>query len=636
MKKVAIIADGWKKYINYAWVGGCRQYIAEHQSDINLYFFNSFGSYSMDEKYNWGEYNIFNLPDLKEFDGIILEMTNISDKEQKQHIVSMVLESGVPAVSLLEDVPELYYAGTNNYVAMKTMVNHLIEVHGCRKLNFVAGPMENCESAARLDAYRDALTEHGIAYDEARVYSSDFEIDTGIEAVDCFRERGLMPQAFVCANDNIAVGVCQRAAELGLHAPDDFLVTGYDNFDKASYYSPRITTAGFVREEIAYMAMEKLHTIWEQGSAERIALIEPRCIFQESCGCVNPEPDQRGRFVNDRIMTENSDRKISNSMLLLKRELINCSSFQEMMTYIPKHLARLRYDEIYILVNQEIADCNELPQADKEGESEYRTTGYPDCMDVLLACRGEEILPIHSKGPGELVPGSEDTHGGNLYLFSALHFRDREVGYVVFKNCDYLMSQMLFEALNVIEETMENIYHRIILKRMNQELSNLYIRDSLTGMYNRMAYQKLAVPLFEKCRNENVPLMIMFVDLDRLKYINDTFGHDMGNIAIRAIATAIMNCCPEDGIAMRYGGDEFVVLIPGFQQQDADRFVKKLNREIALERNIRNTGFCIEASMGYVITTDEPTMNMNDYINQADERMYEVKKQKKASRGQQA
>ena len=126
--------------------------------------------------------------------------------------------------------------------------------------------------------------------------------------------------------------------------------------------------------------------------------------------------------------------------------------------------------------------------------------------------------------------------------------------------------------------------------------------------------------------------MIMFVDLDRLKYINDTFGHDMGNIAIRAIATAIMNCCPDDGIAMRYGGDEFVILVPNYDKQKAERFVKKLNREIAMERSIHNTGFCIEASVGYVITTDEPTMNMNDYINQADERMYEVKKAKKANR----
>lgn len=632
MRKVAIIADGWKKYINYAWVGGCRQYIADHNCDMNLYFFNSFGNYSLDEKYNLGEYNIFHLPDLRTFDGIILELTNISDVELKQRIIARVEESGVPTVSLLEDIPQFYYVGTNNYATMKKMVNHLIEVHGCKTLNFIAGPEENCESMARLSAYRDALREHGIPCEESRIYFANFEIDTGVEAFEYFYQNGLMPEVFVCANDNIAVGVCQQAQSKGLYAPKDFLVTGYDNFDKASYYSPRITTAGFIREEIAYAAMDKLHAIWGQGDTERVSLIEARCIFQESCGCVNPEPTQRGKYVNDRIMLENSDRKISNEMLLLKRELINCNSFQEMMTCIPNHLTKLNCDEMYILVNQEIADCNELPQLDAAGEEEYRTEGYPDCLDVLLACAGDKVLDFKTRKPGELVPGGEDSSSGNLYLFSPLHFRDREVGYVVFKNCDYLMSQMLFEALNVIAEAMENMYHRIILNKMNQELSKLYIRDSLTGMYNRMAYQKLAVPLFERCRNAGEALMIMFVDLDRLKYINDTFGHDMGNIAIRAIATAIMNCCPDDGIAMRYGGDEFVILIPNYDKQKAERFVKKLNREISMERSIHNTGFCIEASMGYVITTDEPTMNMNDYINQADERMYEVKKAKKANR----
>lgn len=55
MKKIAIVADGWRRYINYAWISGCRQYIKEKKLDAQLYVFYAFGNFSKDEKYNQGE-----------------------------------------------------------------------------------------------------------------------------------------------------------------------------------------------------------------------------------------------------------------------------------------------------------------------------------------------------------------------------------------------------------------------------------------------------------------------------------------------------------------------------------------------------------------------------------------------------
>jgi diguanylate cyclase (GGDEF)-like protein len=199
------------------------------------------------------------------------------------------------------------------------------------------------------------------------------------------------------------------------------------------------------------------------------------------------------------------------------------------------------------------------------------------------------------------------------------------------KNCEYLLcNQMLFELLNAFQETMENVYQRRILRKMNQELSSLYISDSLTGLYNRMAYNRLAVPLFEKCMDQGEPLSILFVDLDRLKYINDTYGHDMGNIAIKAIAGSLQKCCPKDAIEMRYGGDEFVVLVPGYDEEQSKVLKRQILEQIKLQEAMLKTSFAIDASIGYVVAKPENPMKLNDYINLADERMYSVKKAKKA------
>ena len=165
MKKVAIVADGWKKYINYAWIGGCRNYIKEHQLDVCLHVFHSYASFSMDEKYNVGEYNIIELPDFSDYDGIILEFTNITNPVVKGEILRKVRDSGVPTVSLLEDIPGLYFAGTNNFAAMGQMVEHIIRDHGCRILNFVGGPTNNTENMPRYEAYKAILEKYDIPFD---------------------------------------------------------------------------------------------------------------------------------------------------------------------------------------------------------------------------------------------------------------------------------------------------------------------------------------------------------------------------------------------------------------------------------------------------------------------------------------
>ena len=250
MKKIALITDGWGRYVTYTWIQGYRNYMAAHQADMDLYIFQSFGNFSMDEKHNAGEYNIARLPDFSEFDGILLDLATVSQPDLIAEIIERAKFSNIPAISLLEQIPGLYHSGIDNYEAITRIIEHLITEHGCRTLNFIGGPEFNRENQLRFKAYRDALLRHGIPFDEQRVIHHNYEIETGIQAFSTFKAKNLLPDAFVCVNDNTAVGVCLAAKEAGYSIPGDFLVTGFDNEDKASYYEPRITTVGFSKADI--------------------------------------------------------------------------------------------------------------------------------------------------------------------------------------------------------------------------------------------------------------------------------------------------------------------------------------------------------------------------------------------------
>lgn len=632
MKKIALITDGWKHYVTYAWVQGYRRYASQYHLDTDLYVFQSFGNFNTDEGYNSGEYNITRLPDLHTFDGIILDLSNASDASLKESFLARVRESGVPAISLLEDLPGLYYSGLDNLTDFSILVEHLITEHGCRKLNYVGGSPRNQENQKRLLAYRKTLEKHGILFEPERVIERSFEIKTGIRAFTEFQQKDLLPEAFVCANDNIAVGVCLAAREAGFSIPEDFLVTGFDNEDKASYCNPRITTADFSKTEIMYHAMELLIDIWNGQTDRRCTYTQAVHIFQESCRCMSECPPDRGQYIIKRILSETRQSDMQNWMIDLNRFLLDCTSYTNLTSHMQMWLHEHQFGNLYLLMNPDIFHLEKVDILPEIPDDIYRCVGYPDKMTVVHPVSDTEAVMQLSITDGHLLPDITRTGDQNIFVFAPLHFREREVGYVVLQNCDYLLDhQFLFKMLNSFRTALESLYNKLVLCKKNKQLSQLYIHDSLTGLYNRMAYEKLALPLFQKYMQKKKHLGILFVDADHLKYINDNFGHDMGNLAIRSIASAIHKSCPVGSVCMRYGGDEFVCVIPDFDLPRMHQLEKTILHALEEISDVSRFPFPLEASIGSVIA-DDAVFSLNDYINLADQKMYASKKARKAAR----
>ena len=618
--------------MTYAWVQGYRRYASQYHLDTDLYVFQSFGNFNTDEGYNSGEYNITRLPDLRTFDGIILDLSNVSDASLKESFLARVRESGIPAISLLEDLPGLYYSGLDNLTDFSILVEHLITEHGCRKLNYVGGSPRNQENQKRLLAYRKTLEKHGILFEPERVIERSFEIKTGIRAFTEFQQKDLLPEAFVCASDNIAVGVCLAAREAGFSIPEDFLVTGFDNEDKASYCNPRITTADFSKTEIMYHAMELLVDIWNGQTDRRCTYTQAVHIFQESCRCMSECPPDRGQYIIKRILSETRQSDMQNWMIDLNRFLLDCTSYTNLTSHMQMWLHEHQFGNLYLLMNPDIFHLEKVDILPEIPDDIYRCVGYPDKMTVVHPVSDTEAVMQLSITDGHLLPDITRTGDQNIFVFAPLHFREREVGYVVLQNCDYLLDhQFLFKMLNSFRTALESLYNKLVLCKKNKQLSQLYIHDSLTGLYNRMAYEKLALPLFQKYMQKKKHLGILFVDADHLKYINDNFGHDMGNLAIRSIASAIHKSCPVGSVCMRYGGDEFVCVIPDFDLPRMHQLEKTILHALEEISDVSRFPFPLEASIGSVIA-DDAVFSLNDYINLADQKMYASKKARKAAR----
>lgn len=438
MKKIALIMDGWKRFFTYAWPAGMLERIRETNEDVNLYIFNSSGDWSRDEDYNIGEYNIYRLPDLNDFDGIIVDLNNIRYSEVREYVISSAKATGKPVISIANEIADFYYVGIDNYSAMQEIAAHLYEVHNCRRFWYVMGPDDNYESNRRVAALRDFSETHGILWDARDLYCESYEYKCGVHGFEkLLTLHGKLPDAIICANDNIAVGVCETAEAHGYKAPDDFLVTGFDNFDKASYYSPHITTVGHIREQVGYHCADILLRLWRGEMVPRFNYTGHQCIFWESCGCdagiaVDQAEHSRAQIVYG-IETDEFEEQV----LSLEYELLQCETVREMSRWIPKCIPAMRCDAMYLIMDEHMNDFRELSDYyDRHliEDEEFCVHGYPEKMQMEFAYEDGVVKESEETVVEGIFPTFDYAEGGKDFLFLPLHFREHTVGYFVIRN----------------------------------------------------------------------------------------------------------------------------------------------------------------------------------------------------------
>lgn len=180
--------------------------------------------------------------------------------------------------------------------------------------------------------------------------------------------------------------------------------------------------------------------------------------------------------------------------------------------------------------------------------------------------------------------------------------------------------------------SMENFYRNKRLESMNRHLEELSMRDAMTDLYNRLGYQNLACRIFSEHKESNKDLSILFIDMDRLKYMNDTYGHECGDLAIKITAKAILKYLPDDAIAIRMGGDEFLMILPKRPSEEIAEITAAVRAHIDADAKTHKLPCELSISAGSIDTDMRSDKELDDYVRLADEIMYQEKSAKKKQR----
>jgi diguanylate cyclase (GGDEF)-like protein len=167
---------------------------------------------------------------------------------------------------------------------------------------------------------------------------------------------------------------------------------------------------------------------------------------------------------------------------------------------------------------------------------------------------------------------------------------------------------------------------------MEEQIIALSITDQLTGLFNRRGFLTLAEKQLKIAERAHTRILLLFADLDGLKWINDSLGHRKGDEALVETAKILREVFRESDVIARTGGDEFIVLAAGVSREDSDILKIRLQQRIDAHNAYQGREYHISMSIGIVYKDPEASGSIDELISQADALMYEQKKRKQADK----
>lgn len=247
--------------------------------------------------------SIYHISHPELFDGIILTSSSMFSYVAPKYINQFCSDyRSIPMVSIgieLEGIPSVLI---DNSQGTYDLVRHLIEIHGCRKFAYFAGPRGSYDDALRYRGFCRALKDFNLPCDEEFFFEGNFSYRHSRQIIEILLNQSKLNfDALVCANDSTAIGAIDHLQAAGYHLPLDLPIVGFDNTTASQYVNPPLTTVNLPLEQLGEKAFELLLNKIEGKKVPSCSFLPAPMIIRQSCGCLPATLSQKRIKVAEKV-----------------------------------------------------------------------------------------------------------------------------------------------------------------------------------------------------------------------------------------------------------------------------------------------------------------------------------------------
>jgi LacI family transcriptional regulator len=216
-------------------------------------------------------------------DGLAVYVRCVDDEE-----LTRLHQIGFPLVLLHHAPPKdlaIPYITFHNKRASQELIDHLIEVHSCRRIAWLRGPDGHEDSDSRELGYRKSLSEHNIPFDPELVGYGGFNYQDARKTVEGWLKKQVQIDAVFAGADEAAYGAISAISEARLRVPEDIAVVGFDDIHLGRHLFPPLTTIHADFEEAGRQAVLQLISLINTGEAPKRVIVPTKLVIRRSCNC---------------------------------------------------------------------------------------------------------------------------------------------------------------------------------------------------------------------------------------------------------------------------------------------------------------------------------------------------------------
>ena len=577
--------------------------------NCKIVFYSTLSDFYNHDLTDMGEKKIFDAVSVEKYDAIVLMTESFKQDEDYLRMVKRAQAAGVPVISVDKELAGCINIHFDYKSVFRKIVEHMIEYHGYRKVNFIAGFPDNAFSDERLAVYKEVLERNGIPYEPDRVYYGGFWSDPTLLAMEEMEKKGFDDvDAIICANDVMAIVAGNYLTERGYHIPHDIAVSGFDGIHMEKYCVPRLTTGIYNLEGFIDTIFHIIDDEIQKEDYPKDWTIHNKMQIGRSCGCDGVLPEYAAFEMVQLKQDIDSEIKFQGTMGQMVTNFANTESDTRVFLDMPPYIKDMRYRDFWYCMNVPAFKAENANYATKMRVMHYH---YSETDGTS----GEKNIDMDF---GELIPDLDDYLQTTDYmLVMTMHMEGETTGYTV---VSFDIDKFWATAYSTF---LVNFRHLQEMRNTYRMMVDTYRKDPLTGLLNRTGFYHAVQPLMEN--SADLEMSVIMMDMDHLKMVNDTFGHAEGDYALYTLGNIVKNSVGQE-LAARIGGDEFLIVMTGEHTSDRAEAIVEAVREGIRQHNLQHPdkGYELQASIGTY--TNHVGNHMLDYfMKKADDIMYAIK-----------